>query len=386
MAALFAAGLGHNRWPQPLSGTPPVIYIGSFAIQSAAVLAPMAGISDLPFRSLCRRLGAGLATGEMLTAETRLWHTAKSRLRLPTPAGNAPCSVQIVGADPAQLASAARASVALGAQIVDINMGCPAKKVCRRAAGSALLIDEALVKEILTTVVKAVPAPVTLKMRTGTDPRRRNGVTVAKIAEDAGVQALTVHGRTRACGFLGEAEYDTIADIVNRVRIPVFANGDIASPESARRVLDQTGAAGVMIGRGAWGQPWLFRTISHYLATGVRLAELSMEARVAIIHEHVTGIHDHYARASDRDNHPTSIAVRFARKHMGWYLDRLGFGADVRRHFNGIDGRQEQLDFVQALVTADIPPDRDGIATVTANVPRHYAVRSTHNNKQEIAA
>lgn len=370
------------------------MYIGSFAIQSAAVLAPMAGIGDLPFRSLCRRLGAGLATGEMLTAETRLWHTAKSRLRLPTPAEIAPCSVQIAGADPAQLASAARASVALGAQIVDINMGCPAKKVCRRAAGSALLIDEDLVKEILTTVVKAVAVPVTLKMRTGTDPRRRNGVTVAKIAEDAGVQALTVHGRTRACGFLGEAEYDTIADIVNHVRIPVFANGDIASSESARRVLDQTGAAGVMIGRGAWGQPWLFRTISHYLATGVRLPELSAEARVAIIHDHVAGIHDHYACASGRDNQ-TSIAVRVARKHMGWYLDRLGFGAGVRRHFNGIDGRQEQLDFVQALIVADIQPDRDdtanggvGIAGATAKAPRHYTamVRSTHNNKQEIAA
>jgi tRNA-dihydrouridine synthase B len=353
-----------------------LIQIGSFTIQQAAVLAPIAGVTDLPFRRLCKQLGAGLSASEMVTAEAGLWHTAKSRRRLPDLTEAEPRITQIAGAEPAQLAQAARQSVALGAQIIDINMGCPAKKVCQRAAGSALLADEPLVARILATVVKAVDVPVTLKIRTGTYPQQRNGATIARIAEDAGVQALAVHGRTRACRFLGSAEYDTIAAIVERVDIPVFANGDITSPEMARRVLDQTGAAGVMIGRGAQGRPWLFREINHFLATGQRLAEPSPGETLAIIRNHLAALHRYYGDGDRDGTNPAGIG--FARKHMAWYLNRLGVAVEQRRLFNTLGCPQAQRDFIEALFAGTAMP------TLVQDFSFNHLFDP--NNKQEQAA
>lgn len=300
----------------------------------------MAGVTDLPFRAICRALGAGLTASEMLTANTQLWHTHKSRQRLPDLSEAQPRSVQIVGSDPAQLADAARRGVALGAQIIDINMGCPAKKVCRQAAGSALLADESLVADILAAVVNAVEVPVTLKIRTGTDPRNRNGVRIARLAEDAGIQALAVHGRTRACRFNGSAEYDTIAAIVKRVSIPVFANGDINCVASAATVLRHTGAAGVMIGRGALGNPWLFREINHYLHYGTKLPPPDWQDIVAVLQAHLRAIHDYYGE---------HLGVRIARKHIGWYLVRLSNGEALRQQFNQLLCCTAQNDFVESL-------------------------------------
>ena len=240
----------------------PMPKIGPYTLPSPFVLAPMAGVTDAPFRRLCRHFGAGLTTSEMTTADTRLWETAKSRRRLNLDLDASPIAVQIAGADPGQLADAARACVQRGAEIVDINMGCPAKKVCRRAAGSALLRDAPLVADILTAVVAAVDVPVTLKMRTGWDPQHRNAVQVARIAEDAGIRSLAVHGRTRACRYRGEAEYATIAAVKRAVSIPVFANGDVTTPEKSLEVLRLTNCDGVMIGRGAQGRPWVFRQLA----------------------------------------------------------------------------------------------------------------------------
>lgn len=316
------------------------IQIGPISIAAPSVLAPMAGITDLPFRTLCRALGAGLAPSEMLTADTQLWHTHKSRQRLPNLTEAQPRSVQIVGADPAQLADAARRGVALGAQIVDINMGCPAKKVCSKAAGSALLADEALVAKILNAVVNAVEVPVTLKIRTGTCPQKRNGVRIARIAEDAGIRALAVHGRTRACRFNGNAEYDTIAAIVARVSIPVLANGDIRCVESAAAVLHHTGAAGLMIGRGAQGNPWLFREINHYLRHRTRLPPPDLQEIFAVLRAHLRAIHDYYGE---------HLGVRIARKHLGWYLVRMPNGEALRQQFNTLPACGEQNDFVETL-------------------------------------
>ena|SRR5690606_11853230 len=312
--------------------------IGTHNIATRTVLAPMAGVTDLPFRQLCRRFGAGLTVSEMVTADTRLWHTAKSRLRLPHAAEPGPRMVQIAGGDPEMLADAARQNARLGAQIIDINMGCPAKKVCKRAAGSALLEDEALVAAILKAVVAAVDIPVTLKIRTGPSPERRNGLNIARLAEDAGVQALAVHGRTRACKFAGAAEYDTIAAIVDAVGIPVMANGDINTAHQARAVLAHTGAAAVMIGRGAQGRPWLFREINHFLATGELLpGPTAAEVRTALC-SHVAALHRHYGEY---------LGVRIARKHVGWYLATLG---DVTpgRTFNQLDQAEAQLDALEA--------------------------------------
>ncbi len=294
----------------------------------------------MPFRTICRALGAGLTPSEMLTADTELWHTPKSRQRLPNLTEAQPRSVQIVGSDPVQLADAARRSVDLGAQIIDINMGCPAKKVCRKAAGSALLGDESLVANILAAVVNAVEVPVTLKIRTGTDPQNRNGVRIARIAEDAGIQALAVHGRTRACRFNGNAEYDTIAAIVTHVSIPVFANGDINSVESAATVLRHTGAAGLMIGRGAQGNPWLFREINHHLRYGTRLPQPDLQEIFTVLRAHLRAIHDCYGE---------HLGVRIARKHIGWYLVRLPNGAVLRQQFNTLPCCRTQNDFVEAL-------------------------------------
>lgn len=308
--------------------------IGNFVIDKPTVLAPMAGITDLPFRQLCRRFGAGITVSEMVTADTRLWHSNKSRLRLPHAREPEPRSIQIAGGDAAMLANAARQNAALGAQIIDINMGCPAKKVCRKAAGSALLRDEALVAEILQTVVATVTIPVTLKIRTGWDTDNRNGLAIARIAEDCGVQALAVHGRTRACKFNGRAEYDTIAAIVDAVSIPVFANGDITDPRQARDVLDYTGAAAVMVGRAAQGRPWIFREINHYLNQGVLAPPASIEEIAGTLLEHLAALHDFYG---------SQAGVRIARKHVGWYLDTLPGTGDVRRTFNRIQDPEQQF-------------------------------------------
>ena len=250
-----------------------MISIGPYQLANRVILAPMAGVTDQPFRQLCRRLGAGLVVSEMVTSDTRLWNSRKSRLRLQHDGEPEPRSVQIAGGDPEMMAEAARMNAQLGAQIIDINMGCPAKKVCNKAAGSALLRDEPLVAAICAAVVQAVDIPVTLKIRTGWDPENRNALRIARIAEDSGIQALAVHGRTRSELYTGHAEYDTIAAVKQSISIPVFANGDIDSPQKAAEVLQHTGADAVMIGRAAQGRPWIFREIDHYLRSGELLAE-----------------------------------------------------------------------------------------------------------------
>lgn len=323
-----------------------MFHIGPYRIGSRTLLAPMAGVSDLPFRRLCSRLGAGLATSEMVTSDTRLWHTDKSRQRLMWDGVNGPRSVQIAGSEPVQMAEAARACADLGAQIVDINMGCPAKKVCNKAAGSALLKDEALVADILNAVVSAVNLPVTLKFRTGWDKDNRNAVRIARLARDCGIQALTLHGRTRACRFEGAAEYDTIAEVVAAVDIPVIANGDIDSPHKAHRVLLHTGAAAVMMGRAAQGNPWLFEQVNQYLTSGTVPQNPDLPTLTALIQEHFTALYEFYG---------AYMGCRIARKHMGWYLDRhlaWRFAAQApgwRQIFNALTTPHEQLNAVAAL-------------------------------------
>ena len=271
--------------------------IGKHLIEPALVLAPMAGVTDRPFRILCRRLGAGLAVSEMTISDSRMWKTEKSRTRMDHAGESGPVSVQIAGHDPQLLAEAARHNVGHGADIIDINMGCPAKKVCKVDAGSALLRDEALVAPICSAVTAAVPVPVTLKIRTGWSRSERNGVTIARIAEDCGISALAVHGRSREDRFEGEAEYDTIAAIKQAVRIPVIANGDIRTPEQARRVLAHTGADALMIGRAAQGRPWIFREIQHFLATGEHLPAPSREWIGALLLEHLHAMAGLYGEA-----------------------------------------------------------------------------------------
>ena len=295
--------------------------IGAHELRSGLLVAPMAGITDRPFRRLSRRYGAALAVCEMVSSRPELRASRKTRLRLDHAGETGPISVQIAGADPAMLADAARCNVGLGAEIIDINMGCPAKKVCNAQAGSALLEDEALVGRILDAVVKAAGVPVTLKIRTGPSPQRRNALSIARIAEAAGVQMLAMHGRTRACAFAGRAEYQTIAEVKSRLRIPVVANGDIESPEDARRVLETTGADGVMIGRAAQGRPWLFREIAHYLATGERLAAADPREMRAVLLEQLEGIYELYGEEQ---------GARVARKHIGWALRGLP-GAETFR-------------------------------------------------------
>jgi tRNA-dihydrouridine synthase B len=298
----------------------------------------MAGVTDLPFRRLCAELGAGLVVSEMIHCNPDLRDTRKTRWRSRLDAETEPRSVQIAGNDPVAMAQAARYNVARGAQIIDINMGCPAKKVCRKAAGSALLADEKLVADILAAVVDAVNVPVTLKIRTGTTPAHRNGVNIARLAEDVGVSALAVHGRTRACAFAGEAEYDTIAAIVAATDLPVFANGDIDSPQKAAAVIAHTGAAGVMIGRAAQGRPWLCGQIATYLATGHIQADPPAAKQKAILQRHVRALHGFYG---------DFMGVRIARKHVGWYLQKDS-GND-RRLFNRLETPAEQLHFIEQL-------------------------------------
>jgi tRNA-dihydrouridine synthase B len=300
----------------------------------------MAGVTDRPFRMLCKRMGAGYAVSEMVAANPRLWGTDKSRRRTDHLGEVAPIAVQIAGADPALMADAARYNVDRGAQIIDINMGCPAKKVCNAAAGSALLANEPLVGRIVAAVVRAVDVPVTLKIRTGPAPGQRNAVVVARIAQDAGVAALAVHGRTRACLFAGAVEYDTVRAVKRAVRIPVFANGDIDTPQRARQVLGHTGADGLMIGRAAQGRPWIFREIEHYLATGATLpAPTVAEARVAIL-EHLD---DHYAFYGE------ALGVRIARKHLHWYTERLPGAAEFRCRVNAVDAVEAQVELVDGF-------------------------------------
>src|SRR3954471_1149816 len=299
--------------------------IGPYSIAPGVVLAPMAGVTDKPFRLLCKRMGAGLAVSEMTTADPRLWHTTKSLRRMDHDGEPEPVSVQIAGYDPGMLAEAARYNADNGAQIVDINMGCPAKKVCNVWSGSALLQDEPLVARILAAVVKAVDIPVTLKIRTGWDRDNRNALTIARIAEDAGIAALAVHGRTRADKYEGDAEYATIAAVKASVRIPVMANGDVVTPEKAREVLAATGADAIMVGRGAQGRPWIFREIAHFLATGEYLAPPATRDVARWLTEH---LHDHYGLYGEE------LGVRTARKHIGWAVHALPGGPEFRAVMN----------------------------------------------------
>jgi tRNA-dihydrouridine synthase B len=309
--------------------------IGPHKLDNPIALAPMAGVTDLPFRKLCRRLGAGLVVSEMISSDERLWQSRKTQLRLHHSAECEPRAVQIAGSEPAMMAAAAQANVRLGAQIIDINMGCPAKKVCRKAAGSALLRDEALVAEILGAVTAAVDIPVTLKIRTGWSPQQRNGVSIARIAEDAGIAALAVHGRTRSCRFEGQAEYDTIAEICRAVELPVFANGDIDSPHKAAQVLRHTGASGVMIGRAAQGRPWLCGQIANFLATGELTPDPSLQTQWQLMKDHLTDLYQFYGEYT---------GLRVARKHVGWYLRETSTESIWRRDFNQLETAQQQLD------------------------------------------
>ena len=322
--------------------------IGPYRIDPPLALAPMAGVTDKPFRLLCKRLGVGLAVSEMTTADPRLWNTAKSLRRMDHAGEPEPVSVQIAGYDPAMLAEAARYNAASGAQIVDINMGCPAKKVCNVWSGSALLQDEPLVARICKAVVDAVDVPVTLKIRTGWDREHRNALTIARIAEDAGIAALAVHGRTRADRYEGEAEYETIAAVKASVRIPVFANGDVTTPECARHVLTATGADALMIGRGAQGRPWIFREIAHYLATGERLPEPTPDEVAAILLGHLEHLYAFYGELP---------GVRIARKHLGWYAKDRPENAAFRHVVNRAESAQEQLrltrDYFDALAAGE---------------------------------
>ena len=298
----------------------------------------MAGVTDRPFRQLCRRLGAGMAVSEMITANKTLWASKKSLLRANHDGEPEPRSVQIAGADPKMMAEAAQHNVDQGAHIIDINMGCPAKKVCNVMAGSALLQNEKLVGEILESVVNAVDVPVTLKIRTGWDLENRNGIIIARIAEQSGIQALAVHGRTRACAYKGEAEYNTIADIKSTINIPVIANGDISSPEKAKQVLDYTQADALMIGRAAQGNPWIFKQINHYLIHGEHLpAPAVTEVKQTLI-EHLYTLYDFYGDYT---------GVRMARKHIAWYSKGLRDGNPFRQQMNTLEHPQQQIDFTE---------------------------------------
>jgi tRNA-dihydrouridine synthase B len=324
-----------------------MITIGPHRLAGRAFLAPMAGVTDLPFRRLCRRLGAALAAGEMLSADVRLWDTAESRRRRDHTDDPGPRVVQIAGGDPEMMADAARRNVDAGAEIIDINMGCPARKVCNKDAGSALLRDETLVAAILEATVRAVEVPVTLKIRTGWHPQARNGVRIARLAESAGIRALAVHGRTRACRFEGCAEYATIAAIKQAVRIPVIANGDIDSARMAARVLEETGADGVMIGRAAQGRPWIFREIDAALAGQPVPAEPGPEEVRDIMSIHLRDLYDFYG---------PQAGVRIARKHIGWYCRERPQAQAFRQSVMQVDSAEGQLarvrEFFDALATA----------------------------------
>ena len=324
--------------------------IGPHPIVPALILAPMAGVTDKPFRQLCKQLGAGLAVSEMTISNPKLWHTRKSLHRMDHVGEPAPISVQIAGTEPAQLADAARYNVDHGAQIIDINMGCPAKKVCNAWAGSALMRDEALVGRILDAVVRAVQVPVTLKIRTGWNADNRNGLQIARIAESAGVAALAVHGRTRDQQYGGAAEYDTIATIKSALSIPVMANGDIDSPQKAAFVLRATGADALLIGRAAQRRPWIFRELSHYLATGELLPPPALPEVRDILLGHLQALHEFYGEHQ---------GIRIARKHLGWYAkdrpENIAFRAVVNRAETALEQIRLTRDYFDALVAGVQP-------------------------------
>ncbi len=307
--------------------------IGPYELPNNLILAPMAGVTDRPFRQLCRRLGAGLAVSEMVSSNSLLWGSEKTKRRANHAGESEPRSVQIMGADPQTMAEAARYNADQGAQIIDINMGCPAKKVCNVAAGSALLQNEGLVGRILDAVVGAVDVPVTLKIRTGWDREHRNAPTIAKIAESAGIQALAIHGRTRADAYTGDAEYDTIAAVKQAVSIPVIANGDITTPEKAKAVLEQTGVDAIMIGRAAQGRPWIFQQVLHYFATGEHLPDPSLEEIQILLSEHLDNLYAFYGEYA---------GVRVARKHISWYSKGQPHGAAFRQVVNRVEDAETQ--------------------------------------------
>jgi len=314
--------------------------IGSRTLRNNLFVAPMAGVTDRPFRQLCKKFGAGLAVSEMVASNSLLWGSEKTRRRANHDGEVEPISVQIAGADPAMMADAARFNVEQGAQIIDINMGCPAKKVCNTMAGSALLRDEPLVGRILESVVKAVDVPVTLKFRTGWDAVNKNALRVARIAAESGVQLLSLHGRTRACGFSGRAEYDTIREVKRSTRLPVVANGDITTPEEARHVLEYTGADGIMIGRAAQGRPWIFREIGHYLSTGEKLPHPLVSEIHTVLIAHLHDLYSFYG---------TERGVKVARKHISWYTKGLAGSASFRHRMNQLESCEEQLAAVNAF-------------------------------------
>lgn len=319
-----------------------MLRIGPYTLPGPVLLAPMAGVTDAPFREICQQYGAGLTTSEMLIANSKLWDSQKSRQRLrSTNSQSVPNSIQIVGSEPAQMADAAYQATLQGAQIVDINMGCPAKKVCKKAAGSALLKDEQLVNSILQAVVQAVDVPVTLKIRTGWSPDQRNARQIARIAEDNGIQSLVIHGRTRACRFNGYAEYDTIADVKQSVTIPVIANGDIDSVEKALQVAKHTQADGLMIGRPAQGQPWLIQQISQALQ-GEQITAVSDQQKQDTLLLHLTALHQFYGEY---------LGLRIARKHISWYLEKMDFERHYQKTFNRLETESQQTDFLQQLLT-----------------------------------
>ena len=324
------------------------MHIGPYQLSNNLILAPMAGVTDLPFRQLCKQLGAGMAVSEMVSSNSLLWGSKKTQRRANHDGEIEPKSVQIMGTEPAMMAEAAKFNADKGAQIIDINMGCPAKKVCNVLAGSALLRDEKLVADILEAVVSAVDVPVTLKIRTGWDSENRNAVKIGQIAEQSGIQALAIHGRTRADQYHGDAEYDTIAEVKQRLSIPVIANGDISTPEKAKFVLDYTGADAVMIGRAAQGRPWIFREIAHYLKTGNKLAEPSLEEIRDILLGHLQNLYTFYGEYT---------GVRVARKHISWYSKGQAHGAAFRQTVNRIDSVDQQLtmtsEFFEKLINRE---------------------------------
>ena len=294
----------------------------------------MMGVSDTPFREICTEQGAGLTIGEMLTCNTALWNNKRNRLKQVKPCVSTPQVVQIAGSDPVMMANAASLNVIRGAEAIDINMGCPAKRVLKKSAGSALLKDPQLVRDILRAVVKRVEVPVTLKIRTGWCPATRNGVEIARIAEDCGIQLLSVHGRTRDCRFKGAAEYDTIAAIKGAVSIPVIANGDIVNPVKAARVLEYTGADGLMIGRATLGRPWIFKEIEHYLAPGKENASMNLYQKSQVIESHIRKLHSFYGQVK---------GVWYARKHVAGYVKNLPEEKNFLAKFNKVESELDQL-------------------------------------------
>ena len=350
--------------------------IGAHVLRNNLIVAPMAGVTDRPFRQLCKKFGAGLAVSEMVASNSLLWGSEKTRRRANHDGEVDPIAVQIAGADPQMMADAARYNVDQGAQIIDINMGCPAKKVCNAMAGSALLRDETLVGRILEAVVRASPVPVTLKFRTGWDTTSRNALTVTRIAEESGIRMLTLHGRTRACGFSGHAEYDTIREVKRNTRLPVVANGDIGTPEEAKYVLEYTGADGVMIGRAAQGRPWIFREIEHYLATGEKLAAPLVSEIHEVMIGHLYDLHGFYGRDK---------GVKIARKHISWYTKGLAGSASFRHRMNQIDDCEGQIAAVDGFFSQMTHGGRHLQYADAAEEARDGAVQEDTECKEAVA-